>query len=129
MEGIIFYRIDAEGVTLNGGTTIWVAYGVHLGHTGSTSPQCGVFSKEAIQHMGYFFPQSEVVPLEEHVKILETAELLDFWEQSQFLEKYLDSEEVAPTSPAVVQYERVIIRELQFRSNMQEMEEPSPAKP
>ncbi|HKK33110.1 MAG TPA: hypothetical protein VJ934_06040 [Desulfomicrobiaceae bacterium] len=79
--------------------------------------------------MGYFFPQSEVVPLEEHVKILETAELLDFWEQSQFLEKYLDSEEVAPTSPAVVQYERVIIRELQFRSNMQEMEEPSPAKP
>lgn len=79
--------------------------------------------------MGHFFPQSEVVPLEEHVKILETGELLDFWEQSQYLEKYLDKDESVPTSPAVVQYERVIIRELQFRSNMREMDSYPVAKP
>ena len=79
--------------------------------------------------MGHFFHESEGVPLEEHVKILETADLLDFWEQSQYLEKYLTSDEAPPISPMTRQYEQVIIRELQFRSNMRDMDPIIPTFP
>lgn len=72
--------------------------------------------------MGHFYDESHGVPLEEHVKILETADLLDFWEQSQYLEKYLANDDSLPTGPVVTQYEWVILRELQFRSNMRDMD-------
>jgi hypothetical protein len=41
--------------------------------------------------MGSFFPHSENYALEEQLKILEEDELLDFWEESQFLDSYLET--------------------------------------
>ncbi|MDD2220286.1 MAG: hypothetical protein PHO79_02650 [Desulfoplanes sp.] len=51
--------------------------------------------------------------LEDEIKILGNDELLDCWEQSQFLEVYMEGEPMdAIRSNA---YERIIIQELQLR--------------
>lgn len=65
--------------------------------------------------MARYIPQSSHFPLEEQIKTLADDELLDFWEETQFLEKML-GEEVDASEPQTLEYERIILQELQFRS-------------
>ena len=43
--------------------------------------------------MGQFFPNSDQFPLEDQIKNLGDDELLDFWEETQYLERMLTEEE------------------------------------
>lgn len=64
--------------------------------------------------MAHFLPQSTNFALEEQIRTLADDELLDFWEEAQHLEKFLGDElnDIGST----VEYERLILLELQFRS-------------
>lgn len=65
--------------------------------------------------MGQFFPDADQFPLEDQIKNLGDDELLDFWEETQYLERMLVEEE--PNEPDhSVEYERVILQELMLRS-------------
>lgn len=65
--------------------------------------------------MGQFFPDSDQFPLEDQIKNLGDDELLDFWEETQYLERVLVEEE-SPQVEHSVEYERVILQELRLRS-------------
>ncbi len=64
--------------------------------------------------MDYFNGQLASVPLDEHVKTLEDEELLDFWEESQYMEGILEGQSAMSTWPQGG-YERLILQELQLR--------------
>lgn len=63
------------------------------------------------------FSPTENITLEDQIKSLANEELLDFWEETQFLAKMLeqDNQENVQYSP---EYERLILQELQLRSSM-----------
>lgn len=63
------------------------------------------------------FSLTENITLEDQIKSLANEELLDFWEETQFLAKMLeqDNQENVQYSP---EYERLILQELQLRSSM-----------
>jgi len=65
--------------------------------------------------MAQFLPSSMQFPIEEQIKTLGDDELLDFWEETQYLERFLEEESSGPaaSSPG---YERLIVQELQLRS-------------
>ncbi len=65
--------------------------------------------------MARFFMQTEDFPLTEQIKSLGDDELLDFWEETQYLEKFLE-EEFAIEGEYPVEYERIILQELQLRN-------------
>ena len=65
--------------------------------------------------MAHFLPDTINFPLEDQIKTLADDELLDFWEETQYLEKFLE-EEFAACDPAQPEYERLILQELQIRS-------------
>lgn len=65
--------------------------------------------------MGRFFMQTEEFPLAEQIKSLGDDELLDFWEETQYLEKFLE-EEYSFEGEYPVEYERIILQELQLRT-------------
>lgn len=67
------------------------------------------------------FSPSENVTLEDQIKSLANEELLDFWEETQFLAKMLDqdNQEQIQYNP---EYERLILQELQLRSSMQTLD-------
>jgi hypothetical protein len=65
--------------------------------------------------MGQFFPDSDQFPLEDQIKNLGDDELLDFWEETQYLERALVEDE-SPQVEHPVEYERVILQELRLRS-------------
>jgi len=65
--------------------------------------------------MANYIPQSGHFPLEEQIKTLGDDELLDFWEETQFLEKML-GEDFDTNDAPTMEYERIILQELQFRS-------------
>jgi hypothetical protein len=64
--------------------------------------------------MAYFLRHPDNYPLEEQVKSLGDEELLDFWEESQFLEVYIEDEQ--EVSNKFVRYEEVILKELHIRN-------------
>ncbi len=64
--------------------------------------------------MGYHNEPLASVSLDEHVKILEDEELLDFWEESQYMEGFLEGQFAMSTLPPGG-YERLILQELQLR--------------
>lgn len=66
--------------------------------------------------MARFFPQQDTITLEEQLKILGNDELLDFWEESQLLDKYLEPTQ-HDTLPST-QYENAILNELRLRYSM-----------
>lgn len=66
--------------------------------------------------MARFLPNQDPFTLEDQLKILGNDELLDFWEESQMLDKYLEPEEM-DTSPST-QYENAILNELRLRHSM-----------
>ncbi|WP_428559706.1 MAG: hypothetical protein ACP59X_14800 [Solidesulfovibrio sp. DCME] len=65
--------------------------------------------------MGQFFPDADQFPLEDQIKNLGDDELLDFWEETQYLERMLVEEDNAEPNHSV-EYERVILQELMLRS-------------
>jgi hypothetical protein len=65
--------------------------------------------------MGQFFPLLDQFPLEDQVKTLADDELLDFWEETQYLDRILEEDEHPEANNSVV-YERIILQELQLRS-------------
>ncbi len=68
--------------------------------------------------MGSFFPHSENYAVEEQLKILEEDELLDFWEESQFLDSYLENDNPRYKPLPAADYERLILHELQMRASL-----------
>ena len=65
--------------------------------------------------MAQFFPHFEDFPLEEQIKALDDEELLDFWEETQHLDRFLeDDPEYIPEES--LEYERIILQELRIRS-------------
>lgn len=64
--------------------------------------------------MGYYFEQTASETVDEHVKILGDEELLDFWEESQFMEGFFHEHDIHFDQPAK-NYERLIVQELQLR--------------
>lgn len=65
--------------------------------------------------MAQFLPYSMNFPIEEQIKTLADDELLDFWEETQYLEKFLQ-EEAASHNGSSLEYERLIIQELHLRT-------------
>lgn len=66
--------------------------------------------------MGRLLSQNDYFSLEEQLKALGDDELLDFWEETQFLGKLLGPEQVEPQDYSP-EYERLILQELQYRSS------------
>lgn len=64
--------------------------------------------------MAYFFPYLVDPSLIEEIKNLPTEELLDFWEETQFLDEHLKSAD-GTTSLLNIEYEKAVIFELQIR--------------
>lgn len=73
--------------------------------------------KREVYIMGRFFLQTDDFPLAEQLKALADDELLDFWEEAQYLGKFLE-EEFYPGGEYNVEYERIILQELQLRCCM-----------
>jgi hypothetical protein len=72
--------------------------------------------------MGRFYLDVDHFPLEDQVKGLADDELLDFWEETQFVERALaDNADDAP-EPNHMEYERVILRELMLRTCLRTLE-------
>lgn len=75
----------------------------------------GKNSSEVTENMGYYYEHSALdVSMDEHVKLLEDEDLLDFWEESQFMEGFFQEHDISP-EPSVENYERLILQELQLR--------------
>lgn len=67
--------------------------------------------------MARALPQHEAdISLETQLQNLDREELLDFWEESQFLDQYLESS--CPSCSASVHYEQAIVLELQRRATL-----------
>lgn len=65
--------------------------------------------------MAHTLPYPEEVPITMQIKSLGDEELLDFWEETQFLERFLEDDSLSK-SQYPFQYERLILQELQLRS-------------
>lgn len=65
--------------------------------------------------MGQFMAGRDNYPLEEQIKTLGDEELLDFWEETQYLDRFLE-EESGLQDDSNLEYERLILKELQLRS-------------
>lgn len=72
------------------------------------------------------FSTMDNITVEDQIKSLANDELLDFWEETQFLAKMLGQENQENTQQANVQYnpeyERLILQELQLRSCMRTLD-------
>ncbi len=64
--------------------------------------------------MAQFFPYFEEVSLVEQIKSLPNDELLDFWEETQYIDKLMEKDEPVPMYS--FEYERAVLQELQIRS-------------
>lgn len=70
--------------------------------------------------MAQFFPYLNNITLEDQIKALADDELLDFWEETQLLDKFLseEEEEEMQSQPNTAEYEQAILQELRLRSYM-----------
>jgi len=68
--------------------------------------------------MGQHYPENDPYPLEAQVKNLADDELLDFWEEAQFIDRGPPSEHSWSALAASMDYERIILQELMLRSCM-----------
>ena len=67
--------------------------------------------------MAQFFPYLENASVADQIRSLPNEELLDFWEETQYMEK--GSEHVPFFS---LEYERAVLQELQIRSCLGHLE-------
>lgn len=65
--------------------------------------------------MGRIAPMPEELPVTVQLRSLDDEDLLDFWEESQFLERLLEDENINEGGIAP-NYEHLILHELQLRS-------------
>lgn len=65
--------------------------------------------------MAQFFPYFEDITIAEQIKTLPNEELLDFWEETQYLTKYVEKE-LEISSFSSMEYEKAVLQELQIRS-------------
>jgi hypothetical protein len=71
--------------------------------------------------MAQFFPYFVNVNVADQIRSLSTKDLLDFWEETQYMEENLNTD--AQGMPAYnVEYERAVLQELQIRSCMGNLE-------
>lgn len=68
------------------------------------------------------FSPTENITLEDQIKSLANDELLDFWEETQFLAKMLEQENNQENVQYSPEYERLILQELQLRSSMKTLD-------
>ncbi|WP_027179863.1 hypothetical protein [Maridesulfovibrio bastinii] len=72
------------------------------------------------------FSATDNITVEDQIKALANDELLDFWEETQFLAKMLAQESPEQIQQANIQYnpeyERLILQELQLRSCMRTLD-------
>jgi hypothetical protein len=66
--------------------------------------------------MAQFFPYFENITLAEHIKTLANDELLDFWEETQYIDRFMDREFEYSFPAYSMDYERAVLQELQIRS-------------
>lgn len=66
--------------------------------------------------MANLFPYPEEAPLNMQIKALGDEELLDFWEETQFLDRFLEPDQLT-RNQASHEYEKIILQELQLRSS------------
>ena len=71
---------------------------------------------EAYSDMGQFLPDTDHFPLEDQIKTLADDELLDFWEETQFMDRLSHEEIPVPGPVPGLDYERIILQELMLRS-------------
>lgn len=65
--------------------------------------------------MAYYHEHTvATIPLDEHVKMLGDEDLMDFWEESQYMEGFFHEHDIPPPVPTDI-YERLILQELQLR--------------
>jgi hypothetical protein len=64
--------------------------------------------------MAQFYPALANISLEDQIKSLEDDELLDIWEESHQLDRFLEREN--RFSAPSMEYERLIVQELQLRN-------------
>lgn len=68
--------------------------------------------------MARFHLNAEDIPLIEQLKALGDEELLDFWEETHYLRFCPDEGEQCLSEEYTVEYERLILQELQYRSSL-----------
>ncbi|WP_419779618.1 hypothetical protein [Maridesulfovibrio sp.] len=68
------------------------------------------------------FSPTENITLEDQIKSLANEELLDFWEETQFLAKMLEQDNNQEDIQYSPEYERLILQELQLRSSMKTLD-------
>ncbi|HBE95096.1 MAG TPA: hypothetical protein DD766_00965 [Desulfovibrio sp.] len=66
--------------------------------------------------MAQYFPFSDQASLEDQIRNLADDELLDFWEETQYLAKFMDKEQEQEEVGYNPEYERLILHELQVRT-------------
>lgn len=67
--------------------------------------------------MAQFFPYFKDLNLVDQIKSMPDDDLLDFWEETQYLEKYMENG-VEHMQSYSLEYERAVLQELQIRSCM-----------
>ncbi len=65
--------------------------------------------------MAQFFPYFENATVMDQIKTLPNEDLLDFWEETQFLDKAMEKE-FEQTPVYSLEYEKAVLQELQLRS-------------
>jgi hypothetical protein len=87
-----------------------------LGADGYGSYRTAPVNTPKEQYMARFLPNEDPFTLEDQLKILGNDELLDFWEESQMLDRYLEPEE--HDCPPSTHYENAILNELRLRHSL-----------
>ncbi len=64
--------------------------------------------------MAQFFPYYENATVLDQIKSLPNDELLDFWEETQYIEKSFERE-LEQFNPHNLEYEKAVLQELQIR--------------
>lgn len=65
--------------------------------------------------MARLFPFPDDLPLSMQIRSLDDEELLDFWEETQFVSRFLEEDQMHEVT-LTPDYERLILQELQLRS-------------
>lgn len=65
--------------------------------------------------MGRIAPMPEELPVTVQLRALDDEDLLDFWEESQFIARLLEDENISEGG-VTPNYEHLILHELQLRS-------------
>lgn len=74
--------------------------------------------------MAQYAPFLDYVTIEDQLKSLEDDELLDFWEETQYLARVVSLDANPENDETTPEYERLILQELQVRHSRRESSRP-----